>query len=375
MTAAEALPLSEEPIRLRQELWQQVMAAQQRPLPPAQAAHGITVLQTEDEEEEAALIALIAREGLTSPHKTTAIVTPDTRRMERIRLQLALWDIQVTTPQGVPLAALPFGRLICKLAQCLAQEVSVTSLLDVLHDPAVTLDPSLLAALRDACRGVLSALPLSQRIARLAVSSPACSELAVTIARMEQLSITSLPLSRWLEALAELQAALAPEISDGREAVRELLAAMSQHASADRLSPVDALEILALALQEPVRRPHPHAHPRVHILSPVEARLQRFDRVILAGFNEGEWTAPPTPDPWLNLAQKAALGLPPPGADTSLLALDVALLGMAPELLSIALLPSAYSTTVVSPSKSPSASGWAEGAFAAALLPNWTARH
>jgi ATP-dependent helicase/nuclease subunit B len=243
-----------------------------------------------------------------------------------------LWDIQVTTPQGVPLAALPFGRLICKLAQCLAQEVSVTSLLDVLHDPAVTLDPSLLAALRDACRGVLSALPLSQRIARLAVSSPACSELAVTIARMEQLSITSLPLSRWLEALAELQVALAPEISDGREAVRELLEAMSQHASADRLSPVDALEILALALQEPVRRPHPHAHPRVHILSPVEARLQRFDRVILAGFNEGEWTAPPTPDPWLNLAQKAALGLPPPGADTSLLALDVALLGMAPEL-------------------------------------------
>ncbi len=329
--SAEMLTLSAGSATPRQQLWQQVMTAERHPLPLEEASRGISIIHAQEEEEEAALIALITREGLTDPAKTTAIITPDTGRMERIRLQLALWGIEVTTPQGQPLSALPFGALLLKIARAIAEEASVTSVLDVVHDPSVTLDAALLAAFRQSCRGVLSPLPLAERIRRLVVPANARDALADTVHHMEQLAHATLPFSRWYEALGALLIAFAPELKEGREAARDLLDELSRHAAPDPIAPLDALEILTMALREPVRLPNPNAHPRVHILSPVEARLQHFDRVILAGFNEGEWTSPPMPDPWLNLAQKAALGLPPPGSETSLLALDVALLGMAPE--------------------------------------------
>jgi ATP-dependent helicase/nuclease subunit B len=338
VTAAAVTLLSMAAITPRQLLWQQVMAAEHLAPLPMDAASGITLLAAEEEEEEAALIALITREGLTTEGKTIAIVTPDVGRMERIRQHLALWQIFVTTPQGTPLAALPFGSLRVKILVCLSDEVSVASLLDLLHDSAVMLGENeaawqaLLQRLRDACRGVLSSLPVSERIKRLAPEHPLQTKLAVIIAALEKLSAETLPLAAWLGELEAICAVLAPQPLAGQERGQELLEELRAHDSSEPIAPADFAEIMRAALRDPVRTPLANAHPRVHILSPIEARLQHFDRVILAGFNEGEWTAPPAPDPWLNMAQKATLGLPPPGAETSLLALDVVTLGMAPEL-------------------------------------------
>ena len=51
-------------------------------------------------------------------------------------------------------------------------------------------------------------------------------------------------------------------------------------------------------------------HPRLKILSPIEARLLNYDIAILGGFSEGFWP-PHTPNgPWLNKQMRKTLGLP-----------------------------------------------------------------
>ena len=57
-------------------------------------------------------------------------------------------------------------------------------------------------------------------------------------------------------------------------------------------------------------RPKYGLHPRLNILSPLEARLQQADLMILAGLNEGSWPPEPQPDPWMSRPMRQDFGLP-----------------------------------------------------------------
>jgi ATP-dependent helicase/nuclease subunit B len=86
----------------------------------------------------------------------------------------------------------------------------------------------------------------------------------------------------------------------------------------------DVPALLDALLAGAVVRPRHGAHPRLAILGPLEARLQRADLVVLGGLNEGTW--PPSVDtgPWLNRPMRAALGLPQPERRIGLAAHDFA---------------------------------------------------
>jgi ATP-dependent helicase/nuclease subunit B len=71
-------------------------------------------------------------------------------------------------------------------------------------------------------------------------------------------------------------------------------------------------------------------HPRLAILGPLEARLLRFDKVVLAGLDEGTWPKPAPPDPFLSRAMRAKLKLPSPDSRIGLSAHDFAQLASAP---------------------------------------------
>ena len=70
--------------------------------------------------------------------------------------------------------------------------------------------------------------------------------------------------------------------------------------------------------------------PRLAILGPLEARLQRRDLIILGALNEGVWPAAPPDDPFLSRPMRAALGLPPIDSRIGLAAHDFAQLANAP---------------------------------------------
>ncbi len=80
-------------------------------------------------------------------------------------------------------------------------------------------------------------------------------------------------------------------------------------------------------------RPAYGRHPRLAILGPLEARLQRFDLVVLGGLNEGEWPAQAPVDPWLSRPMRRILGLEQPERAISLAAHDFATLAAAPRVI------------------------------------------
>src|SRR5262249_33629877 len=63
-------------------------------------------------------------------------------------------------------------------------------------------------------------------------------------------------------------------------------------------------------------------HPRLAILGLLEARLLRFDHVILAGLNEGVWPEEIRADPWMSPAMRVDLGCADPEARIGQMAHD-----------------------------------------------------
>ena len=80
-------------------------------------------------------------------------------------------------------------------------------------------------------------------------------------------------------------------------------------------------------------RPRYGRHPRVHVLGPLEARMQPADVMILGGMNEGTWPRQPAPDPWMSRRMREAFGLPAPERRIGLAAHDVLMACGAPEVI------------------------------------------
>ncbi|PWG73988.1 hypothetical protein DF186_20220, partial [Enterococcus hirae] len=72
-----------------------------------------------------------------------------------------------------------------------------------------------------------------------------------------------------------------------------------------------------------VRKPYAQ-HPRLFIWGAMEARLQRADRMILGGLNEGTWPRESDPGPWMSRPMRQAFGLPSPERAIGLAAHDFA---------------------------------------------------
>ncbi len=92
-------------------------------------------------------------------------------------------------------------------------------------------------------------------------------------------------------------------------------------------------QILKSLMESKTVRGSWQAHPRLAILGPVEARMQSADRLIIAGFNEGNWPPRPEIDPWMNGEMRQTAGLQPHNWRTGLSAHDVWMAVCAPEVM------------------------------------------
>lgn len=90
--------------------------------------------------------------------------------------------------------------------------------------------------------------------------------------------------------------------------LREFLEAAD---SIEKIPPTGFVGLIDALLLGRVVRPRHGRHPRLNIWGTLEARLQRADRMILGGLNEGSWPGEVPVDPWLSRPMAEALGLPP----------------------------------------------------------------
>jgi ATP-dependent helicase/nuclease subunit B len=99
---------------------------------------------------------------------------------------------------------------------------------------------------------------------------------------------------------------------DGEEAAAFVHELMDAADGFPALAGTDYPSVLEALMMGRSVRPRFGLHPRLHVLGPMEARLQHFDVMVLGGLNEGTWPANPAADPWMSRPMRRDFGLPGP---------------------------------------------------------------
>lgn len=296
-----------------------------------EATDGLTLINCADVREEALTIALIMRESLEIPEKTTALVTTDRNLARRVAAELERWKIKVDDSAGRPLALTPVGiflRLIVKTAQ---EGFKPESFLSLMKHP-LTVKGENPFEVRKKIR------EYEKKILRSEKEDPELEAFAGNYRETlrdlaELLNEPTVNLKKILEAhikTAEVLAATADADGaqvlwkgDAGEAAAQFISDL--YAKADLLDRIPAAEYLGLleALMAGVTvRLRYGMHPRLKILGPIEARLTHFDSVIIGEVNENLWPQAVTADPWMSRPMKKDFGFPLPERAVGVLAKD-----------------------------------------------------
>jgi ATP-dependent helicase/nuclease subunit B len=325
----------------------------------------IALVAAADSAQEALAIALALREALETPGRIAALVTPDRNLARRVAAEMSRWGVTIDDSAGRPLAHTAAGTFLCLLAEAAQARFAPVPLLALLKHPFATLGQdgaSFRARARELDRWCLRGprpdvglAGVRQAIAKagLARMPPPAKALAELAQWWETISAILTPLEQLfmrgdadIKTLVETHIAAAEALAcddpkacplwshDDGEAASALIAGL-RLASAD-LPPIEtgsyAPLFRSLAMKTPVRGSFGR-HPRLFILGPLEARLQRFDLTVLGGLNEGAWPQGAGTDPWFSRPMRASLGLEQPERSIGLSAHDFAMLASGPQVL------------------------------------------
>ncbi len=305
----------------------------------AAALDGVALIEAQTQAEESLAAALALRETLETPGRTAALVTPDPALARRVAADLARWGIEVENSSGATLGATPQG-VFARLTLAAARAFSAPALAAMLACPSVQVGrsrPAFQAAARALELGVLRApLPASGLDDRAAAFVIAREAAVSSYAHRAIRALSGQDFAAAEALLADIEAALAPlrEADGGPLAalIAAHRAALVALAAPDEIGEgvADLLDEWALAsgdgfdcglsdyaemfetLAAGRAPPSPRGHPRLVLLGLLEARLLRFDRVVLAGLDETVWPPAASTDAFLNRQMRADLGLSAP---------------------------------------------------------------
>ncbi|MFV3076741.1 double-strand break repair protein AddB [Niveispirillum fermenti] len=319
--------------------------------PDPSALQGVTRIDAATPQEEAGIIALILREALEMPGRTAALVTPDRNLARRVATELRRWDVRVDDSAGRPLAQTPVGSYLRLIMDTAVQGAPVPFLSLLKHpmagggwpagqlrrqarllETAILRGPRPAAGLDGLRRAVLfAASEAADR--RRRITNPAISQDLLTLIDRLETALGPLaaavadgeqrPLSEWLRLHVGAAEALAAQ--EGEQGADRLWRDKDGEAAAgfidelreaaDGYPPLggkDYAGLMEVLIAGRAVRPAFGLHPRLHVLGLMEARLQQFDVMVLAGLNEGTWPPAPPPDPWMSRPMRRDFGLPAP---------------------------------------------------------------
>lgn len=305
---------------------------------------GLTLIEAEDEAEEALAAALLLREALETPGRTAALVTPDPALARRVSALLRRWDVEVAPSAGSPFLHSPQGALSSLVFQWLDDRADPVALLALIKHPLLRLglseadktialnelerppaDPrqdnplrgprrwstlqDLAAFLEDKDRPKAAALVRALEDAAGETGASAFS------GDIDGEAYTR-AVARFLERLAATEDSPGERILwRGREGAEAASYLETLAELCSEMGPIPAelwTEFARAAATGITIPPKRGEHPRLAIWGPLEARLQTRDLLILASLNEGLQPAAAPADSFLPRRLRADLGLPDP---------------------------------------------------------------
>lgn len=295
---------------------------------PAALPNGVSALSALDEQEEAALAALLAQEALQTPDAQVAILVHDAQNVRRLCAALDAAQLPYDSAMAQDVSQLNAVRFWRLLLRARAQPTDPTIWLALMK--ATGLQPTAerleLAWLRGRQKSAPIAAPIAAQLVRWAerAQTPDAerADISAWLGALQPL----LEMLEQADATAMLRAQLAAfdalplsPSEQERELLASLTSTMAQLGTLDWLAFSQITEQL-LSQQQVFAVPNMQA--RIRIYSPMEARLMRADRVILCGLNEGQWPRAAAVHPWLHPFLAAQLDLPPPERAIALSAHD-----------------------------------------------------
>ncbi|NBX04240.1 MAG: double-strand break repair protein AddB, partial [Alphaproteobacteria bacterium] len=306
--------------------------------PPLESAcAGVGLLSADTPLEEARMIAIAMREVLETPEKTAALVTPDRTLARMAAGQMQRFGVKVDDSAGTPLLATAPAAFLRLTVEMVASGFAPNDLLALLRHPLAAVGFATADCRRISrqleiflLRGIRFESGVESLLRAAKNSEDKYPEVEALLTKLAQQSGVfaamfnnkkPLPLGELLGAHMQLCEDLA---STDEQAGNERLwsgeagAALASKladimAQADILQEVDPISyprLLCTLLADASYYSRFGLHPRLHILSPMEARLQHYDLVILAGLNEGTWPALASADPWMSRPMREKFGLP-----------------------------------------------------------------
>jgi ATP-dependent helicase/nuclease subunit B len=323
-----------------------------------QALNGMDLITGGSQQEEASVIALKMRESLEVPGRKVTLVTADRSLARRVAARLRNWQIEVHDDAGTLLSEMPVGIFLLSTAAMAAEEWAPVRFLEALKHPLAAMGENKSAfhgkvldlenmvfhgprpgAGAEGVKGVLSAAfnrsarrPKGQQTPSLLLAQR--KELEDFVANIEKsgqkffekmTSAKPVPFRemldehiRFAETLAaddkETGAARLWRGDDGIKATRFLTGLREVAQLVPDVTGRGYIDVLQGLMRDVTVTTSATTHPSLRIMTPEQARLLKFDTVILGGLNDEVWPQRVNENPWLSPDMIKALGLPAPEA-------------------------------------------------------------
>ena len=306
------------------------------------AMQGLSVIEADNDEEEALVIALILRESLEqdSDINSAALVTPDPALARRVKSRLRRWNVDIDYSQGEPLEETSLGAFLTAIMD-FAQVPQSAQALSVLCKHPLTSAGQDISSLNAAWAAHEYHMRAERNPPKLE-DFPEFNRLSDIFQNLT--SLEKAPAPQWAQALAGIaeQLASTDEISgaarlwvdDAGEKAASLIEELITHGN--NLPDIDSTSfaaLLGMLMRGKVVRARYGTDPRLAILGPLEARMLDYDKVVLGGLNEGIWPAAPSVEPFLSRGMRKTLGLSLPERRFGLSAHDFAELASNPDVI------------------------------------------
>ena len=323
-------------------------------LPLAEGLSHISLITADTQFEEARMIAVALRQVLEVPGKTAALIAPDRNLAHMVAMQMERFGITLDDSAGMPLSHTPVGCFLQLVCDVVATQAAPSPLLAMLRHPFAALGMETAQCRRLSRRLESDWLRGIRRAPGLDALRAACDDAELTQLLLlldayikplaESFSQKTVPLKTLLSQHMALTQRLADTHAekgdvrlwsgeDGNQMAVFLAELMQQSDLLPEIQPQSYPALLGVMMASEMYRPRHGTHPRLHILSPLEARLQQFDMVILGELNEGTWPSSPEADPWMSRPMRSEFGLSLPERIIGSSAHEFCMLAASPEVL------------------------------------------
>lgn len=310
---------------------------------------GVTIVEAQNGEEEALVIALKIKQTLTEPHKTVLLITPDRALVQRVQAALRRFDIECDDSAGMMLKSTLLGSF-SELIAVLRHRPDAPALRSLLLHPFFAFAEHQKQAAQNLIACVLHGRAfdgwdgLHARIMHLQEqrlskhSHPAIK--ALDDLDLEQIAQLYTHLRTVFEGGAHESLCLSSHVRlhrqclqwlggdtltthQGFDALMLILERMESFDGDLTLTAYEYSQLFHASIRSEILRPaRSDSSTRLQILGLPEARLMRADVAILAGLNEDLWPPAPATSPFLNRGMMMALGMSPPERRVGLAAHD-----------------------------------------------------